>query len=176
MSSSSIIVNLTRFIALLLMQVLVFQRITNGFALSTFNYINIFVYPVFIMLLPVNIPSALAISISFVFGMSIDWFYNSPGIHAGACVFTAFARPLVLGILEPRGGYPLAGGPTQNALGIGWFMRFSAICLFFHLLVYFSIHYFSFVYFFKILLSTIISFVFSMVFIVMYQFLLNPKE
>lgn len=176
MSSSSIIVNLTRFIALLLMQVLVFQRITNGFAPSTFNYINIFVYPVFIMLLPVNMPSAIAIGVSFVFGMSIDWFYNSPGIHAGACVFTAFARPLVLGILEPRGGYPLAGGPTQNALGIGWFMRFSAICLFFHLFVYFSIHYFSFVYFLRILLSTLVSFVFSMVFIVMYQFLLNPKE
>ncbi len=176
MNSSSIIVNLTRFIALLIMQVLVFQRITNGFATPGFNYINIFIYPVFIMLLPVRMPHVISIFVSFVFGLSVDWFYNSLGVHAGACVFTAFLRPYILGVLEPRGGYPLAGGPTQNALGTTWFLRFSAIALLFHLIVYFSIQYFSFVFFLDIVISTIVSFVFSMLFITMYQFLLNPKE
>jgi|JI7StandDraft_1071085.scaffolds.fasta_scaffold159735_1 hypothetical protein len=174
--SSAFIVNITRFLALLLMQVLVFKKISNGFTLSSFNYLNVFIYPIFIMLLPVRIPHALSILLAFVFGISIDWFYDSLGVHAGACVFTAFVRPYILSILEPRGGYPLVGGPTQHVLGMRWFLRFSAISLLIHLLVYFSIQYFSFVYIINILISTLVSFVFSMLFIIMYQFLLNPKE
>ncbi len=167
--------NISRFIILLLLQVLVFQRISNGFSSSGFNYFNIFVYPVFILLLPVNLPTALAIAASFVFGLSVDWFYNSPGMHAGAAVLTAFLRPVVLGILEPRGGYPAGGGPTQNLLGPAWFARFSAILLSLHLLMYFIIQFFSFVYTPEILLSTVVSFVMSYIFVIMYQFLLNPK-
>jgi hypothetical protein len=176
MSSSSIIVNLTRFIAIILMQVLVFQSISRGFSPSTFNYLNIMIYPIFVMLLPINLPTALAIAISFVFGLSIDWFYKSLGVHAGACVFMAFIRPLILGILEPRGGYPATGGPTQYSLGTGWFIRFSAIFTFIHLFIYFIIQYFSLVFILDILISTVVSFIGSMIFIVMYQFLLNPKE
>jgi hypothetical protein len=176
MNSSSLITNGMRFLALLLLQVLVFQRISNGFPLINFNYTNIFIYPIFIMLLPVNMPHWLAIVISFTFGLSIDWFYNSLGVHAGACVFSAFLRPFWLSLLEPRGGYPLSGGPTQHSLGVTWFIRYSAIFMLLHLIIYFSIQYFSFYYVFDILLSTVFSFVLSMLFIVMYQFLLNPKE
>jgi hypothetical protein len=170
-----LILNISRFFILVLLQVLVFQRISNGFSISNFNYFNIFIYPIFILLLPVNIPTAIAIVVSFIFGLSIDWFYNSLGVHAGACVLTAFLRPVILGIMEPRGGYAVNSGPTQELLGIGWFARFSAITLSIHLLTYFIIQFFSFVYTFEILLNTLISFVLSYIFVVMYQFLLNPK-
>jgi hypothetical protein len=167
--------NISRFVILLLLQVLVFQRISNGFSATGFNYFNIFVYPVFILLLPINMPIALTIAASFGFGLSIDWFYNSPGIHAGASVLTAFLRPAVLGILEPRGGYPPSGGPTQNLLGPAWFARYAGILLFVHLLMYFIIQFFSFVYILEILLCTVVAFVMSYTFVLMYQFLLNPK-
>lgn len=176
MNSSVLIVNGVRFLALLLLQVLVFQRISNGFSQLNFNYISIFIYPVFIMLLPVNLPHWISIAVSFTFGICIDWFYNSLGVHAGACVFTAFLRPFWLGLLEPRGGYPLSGGPTLHSLGVTWFIRYSTLFTLIHLFIYFSIQYFSFYYIFDILLSTISSFVISMLFIVMYQFLLNPKD
>lgn len=176
MSTSSIIVNLIRFIALFLMQVLIFQSMSRGFSTPGFNYVNILVYPVFIMLLPINLPTAMAVGISFVFGLTIDWFYNSLGVHAGACVFMAYLRPLLLGLVEPRGGYPLSGGPTLNALGLNWFVQFSAIFMALHLFIYFSIQFFSFVYIIDILFSTVVSFLVSMIFIIIYQFLLNPKE
>lgn len=176
MNNSSIFTNAIRFATLVLLQVLVFQRISNGINVPSFNYINIFIYPIFIMLLPVNMPHALTIIVSFLFGFTIDWFYNSLGIHAGACVFTAFVRPLILGFFEPRGGYPQSGGPTQYALGLGWFLRYSAIMLALHLFFYFSIQYFSFYYTLDILISTVMSFIASIIFVTMYQFLLNPKE
>jgi hypothetical protein len=174
MNNNLIIVNLTRFIALFLMQVLIFKRIALGW--SNFNYVNIFIYPVFMMLLPAEIPAAIGISISFLLGLSIDAAYDSMGVHAGACVFSAYLRYYVLGLLEPKGGYPLNSGPTQYKLGVTWFLQYSTLFLFLHLFIYFSILYFSFVYIGSILISTFFSFIFSMIFIVMYQFLLDPKE
>jgi hypothetical protein len=151
------------------MQVLVFKRIA-------FANTNIFIYPIFIMLLPAEIPSALAIGISFFFGISLDFFYDSPGIHAGACVFTAFLRYYLLGFMEPKGGYPLNSAPTKSKLGITWFLRYSAIFMLVHLFIYFSIEAFSLVYITTILAKTCLSFIFSMIFVTMYQFLLDPKE
>ena len=169
MNNNLIIINLTRFIALILMQALVFKRIA-------FANTNIFIYPIFIMLLPAEIPSALAIAISFVFGISLDFFYDSPGIHAGTCVFTAFLRYYLLGFMEPKGGYPLNSAPTKSKLGIPWFLRYSSIFMLVHLFIYFSIEAFSLVYITTILAKTCLSFIFSMVFVTIYQFLLDPKE
>jgi hypothetical protein len=152
------------------MQVLVFKRIE-------YEYINnIFIYPIFIMLLPIEMPAALVIIISFVLGITLDSFYDSMGIHAGTCVFIAFLRYYILGFLEPKGGYPNNTGPTQSKLGFGWFARYSSLFLLIHMFIYFSIEQFSFVYILTILSSTILSFFFSMIFITIYQFLLNPKE
>jgi hypothetical protein len=151
------------------MQVLVFKRIA-------FANTSIFIYPIFIMLLPAEIPSALAIGISFVFGISLDFFYDSPGIHAGTCVFTAFLRYYLLGFMEPKGGYPLNSAPTKSKLGVPWFLRYSAIFMLVHLFIYFSIEAFSFVHIATILVKTCFSFVLSMIFVSIYQFLLDPKE
>jgi hypothetical protein len=156
------------------MQVLIFKRIALGWA--SFNYINIFIYPVFILLLPAELPIALVVGLSFLLGLSIDAAYDSPGIHAGASVFSAYLRYYVLGILEPKGGYPLNSGPTQFKLGVTWFLRYAAVFMLIHLFIYFSIEAFTFVYIIEILIRTFFSFIFSMLFVTMYQFLLDPKE
>ena len=169
MNNNLILINITRFIALILMQVLIFQRMA-------FTNTNILIYPIFIMLLPVELPTALAIIMGFVYGLSLDLFYNSPGIHAGTCVFTAFLRYYLLGFMEPKGGYPLNSAPTKSKLGIPWFLRYSAIFMLVHLFIYFSIEAFSFVHIASILTKTFFSFIASMIFVSIYQFLLDPKE
>jgi hypothetical protein len=151
------------------MQVLVFKRMS---LLNT----NIYIYPIFIMLLPVELPVALVIGISFLFGSVVDMFYDSPGIHAGTCVLVAYVRYYILGLLEPKGGYPNNSGPTMVKLGTVWFLRYAAFFMLIHLFTYFSIEAFSFVFIIEILYKTALSFIFSMIFVVIYQFLLSPKE
>tara|TARA_R100001132_G_C3258431_1_gene83304 strand:- start:549 stop:929 length:381 start_codon:yes stop_codon:yes gene_type:complete len=45
---------------------------------------------------PLTGNKSLLILLSFLLGLSIDMFSNSGGIHAGASVFIAWIRPLVL--------------------------------------------------------------------------------
>jgi hypothetical protein len=166
--------NLFRFLGLVLIQGLVFQNI--GSTWEDFTYLHIVVFPIFILLLPLRTPVPLVILLGFVVGMAVDFFYGTYGVHASASVFTAFARGGVIKILEPRGGYNVNFSPTAARLGMGWFMRYAAILMFGHLFFYFSVEAFTFVYFKDILLKTIVSYLVSMTFVIIYQVLFNPVD
>ena len=169
--NNAIFTNGLRFIGLLLLQVLVFQ----GFSMS-FTYIHIIIYPIFILLLPIQTPRTLAILLGFLMGIGVDIFYGSLGVHASATVFTAFIRPSVMSVLEPRGGYNVNFSPTKRRMGLEWFIQYSGILMFIHLFFYFSVEAFTFFYIGSILLKTAISFVLSMIFIIMYQYIFNPLD
>ena len=163
-----------RIVAIILLQGLIFRRIQLGG--DQFNYISIIFYPVILMLLPMKTNRALLLVLGFFIGLMIDMFYDSAGLHASACVFIAFMRPVVLKFLEPRGGYPVNANPTLRDFGSAWFLRYSAIMLGLFLLFYFSVEVFTFVYIGEILLKVVVSFALSFMAILMYIFLFNPKE
>ena len=172
--SSITITNGFRFIGLLLLQALILKRISIGW--EGYLYINILLYPLFILLLPFKTPAPLVIFLGFILGLAVDLFYSSPGIHASALVFTSFLRGIVLDQMEPRGGYNLTFSPTKERMGFNWFMRYSSILMLLHLFFYFSVEVFTFVYIFSILLKTFFSFIFSMLFVIIVMFLFNPKD
>ncbi len=162
-----------RFVLLVLLQIGVFKQISMQMEYAT--YFHLFIYPIFIFLLPFRYSKVLIIFLSFFLGLSVDVFYDSIGIHAAACVFTAFIRPTVLEIIKPQSDYDVLLSPTISNFGFLWFLTYASIMLFAHLLFYFSVEAFTFVYIGQVLLKTIVSFIASMLFIIMYQFILNPK-
>lgn len=166
--------NVFRFLGLVLIQGLVFQYI--GTTWEGFPHLHIVVFPIFIFLLPLRTPVPLVVLLGFAVGMAVDVFYQSYGVHASAAVFTAFARSGVIKLLEPRGGYNVNFSPTAQRMGIGWFTRYAAILMFLHLFFYFSVEAFTFVYFTDILLKTIVSFLVSMTFVIIFQVLFNPVD
>ena len=172
--NSTIFANSLRFIGLLLLQVLVLKRLSPGW--ESFNYIQVFIYPLFLFLLPLRTPHALLVFLGFVMGLSVDLFYTSLGVHASAGVFIGFVRPYLLSVMEPRGGYNVNQSPTKHQLGISWFLIYSGVLLFAHLFFYFSVEAFTFYYIGEIFLRTISSFFVSMIFIIMYQYLFDPKD
>ncbi len=172
--NSTVLANIWRFLGLVLLQVLVLKRFTLGS--EDFNYFNIFIYPLFIMLLPLRTPHALLVFLGFVAGLCIDIFYDSPGVHASAGTFTAFIRPFVLSFMEPRGGYNVNHTPTKARFGLSWFLIYAGVLLFLHLFFYFSVEAFTFYYIGDIFLRTVSSFFISMIFIIMYQFLFDPRD
>lgn len=173
--NSDIIRNGWRFVFLVVLQGLIFQRISPD--VSLFHYVNFIIFPLFILLLPFRTPHVLVIGLGFLIGLVLDlFFYNSPGIHASAATFTGFIRPMVLGILEPKSGYSLNQSPVKRHLGLSWFMSYASIMLFAHLFFYFSVEFFSFVFIGSILLKTLLSFIFSILFILVYIYVFDPEE
>jgi hypothetical protein len=172
--NSTIYQNLLRFLGLVVFQGLVFKNIGENW--DGFPYLHIFIYPVFLLLLPINIPSPLTLALGFLLGISVDFFYNTLGVHASASVCSAFLRPYVLRFLEPRNGYNINYSPTIARVGAGWFVRYASLLLTIHLFFYFSVEAFTFVYIADILLKTLVSFVISLVFVLIYQLIFNPLE
>lgn len=159
--------NVLRFVLFALAQVLVFKSIY--FTNAPFNYGHIFFYPLFILLVPIRVPRPVLIFIAFLLGFSIDLFYDSPGIHAGASVFTAYIRRFVLQFISPVEGYNTDGSPSAKNVGFIWFIMYASILMLAHLVFYFSVEAFSFVFFFDILFKTIVSFIFSIGFLLLHQ-------
>ena len=79
-----------RFIALVFIQVLILNHI------NFLGYINPYIYILFIGLYPVKNNRVIFILLSFLLGITIDMFLDTGGIHAGACVFIAYIRPIIL--------------------------------------------------------------------------------
>ena len=172
--TSSIVPNIIRFLLLTLLQALIFKEFAFGWGGRA--YFQTLIYPLFILLLPMNFPRWLIILFAFIMGITLDVFYNSPGVHASASVFTAFIREPVLALLEPREGYSVNMSLTMQKMGSNWFFRYAGIMLAIHLFFYFSVDAFTFVYIFDILLKTFFSFIISIALIMMIMIIFNPKN
>lgn len=173
MNSSVVYANLWRFLLYFLFQIVVCRRV--DLSIGSFDYIHLLVYPLPVFMLPMKTPRALTLIIAFVYGMLIDGFYNSPGVHASSLVFAAYIKSIILRFLEPFEGYNADDYPTIQKMGLGWFMSFVSLLLLLHCFFYFSVEAFSFVYFFHIFMNTIFSFITSMAVIVLFQLIFRPK-
>ena len=164
-----VIANSIRFIILLIIQVAVLKYIDLGM------HISILLYPLFIVLLPFHTPNWMLIISSFLLGLSVDVFYDSLGVHAFVGTLVGYLRPMIANLVAPRGGYDVQQTPTKHSLGIEWFIRYSGIIFFLHLLVFFILEFFSINHFGVLLLNTLISFVIVMIINVIVQYIFNPK-
>ncbi|HHS95309.1 MAG TPA: hypothetical protein ENJ45_01875 [Phaeodactylibacter sp.] len=172
--NNTFVTNAIRFVALVLLQGLVLQHISLNTEYD--NYVHVIVFPLFIILLPLRTPHALVVSLGFFIGICVDFFYESPGVHASASVFIAFVRPMVLQVLSPSKGYDMNVSPTKAKYGISWFLIYSGTMMFLYLFFYFSVEIFTFYFIGEIALRTIFSFFLSMLFITIYTFIFNPTE
>ncbi|MEM9836107.1 MAG: hypothetical protein AAF828_06370, partial [Bacteroidota bacterium] len=111
----------------------------------------------------------------FVFGITIDLFYETLGLHAAAATFSAFIRPMVLQMVKPQEEYNIKASPTGDYLGWNWFARYTAWFLLFHLLFFFSVQAFTPVYWQDILLKTFFTYVASYFAILFVNYIFNPK-
>ena len=172
--SSAYVATAIRFVVLAALHVLVFAHL--GEATLWGPYVQVVLYPLVIMLLPVGTPSVLVLLIAFALGSVIDFSLGTYGLHAAALVLTAFLRRLLLGILEPREGYGVDVAPTRRRFGMTWFARYAALFLGIHLLAFFAIEAFSFVYWGEILLRTAGSFCVSLLLILLYVLVFDPRR
>lgn len=167
---NEIIRNIIRFIVLVLAQVLIIKNIELG------RFINPFIYVLFIIVLPFETPKWLLLILSFFLGLSIDMFYDTAGMHAAACVFMAYIRPGILKLFSPRDGYESGTQPTIQYLGVPWFLSYAGILIVLHHLVLFYLEMFRFSEFFSTFFRVIVSTIFTLLLVVVSQYLFNRKK
>jgi len=152
------------FFSLVLVQVLIFNQVQFS------GFFNPYVYLLFIILLPLSTPRYAVLILAFLLGLIIDIFSNSLGVHSAATVFAAYVRPLVIRIIsnreDDRSDYP---GLNQNKLL--WFINYVLIMVLLHHTVLFYLEVYTFANFLNTLYRVILSSLFSIIIIVLSQFL-----
>ena len=163
--------NTARFIFLLLFQVLILNNINIG------GMINPYLYVMFILMLPFETPKGLLLISSFLMGLFVDMFSDTAGLHAAACTLMAFCRPYILGMVSSRQEYEPGIQPIIRDLGFKWFFSYSLILVMIHHLLLFYLEVFGFGEFFHTFLRAMLSIIFTMLLLVLSQYLLyRPKK
>ena len=157
------------FVLLLLLQILVFNNIQFS------GYVNPYVYLMFIILLPVEMPAWILLLLSFATGFIIDVFTGTPGMHAAATTLTGYIRPYILKVISPRDGYEPGATPSMVTYGFSWFLIYTIVLVAIHHLALFYLEVFRFADFFRTLLRVILSTLFSTSFIVLFELIRRGK-
>lgn len=171
--NSNIASHFARFLGLVLVQSLLLKQVT----LSVGAYFNIILYPLFIIFLPLLTATPYLILLGALIGFAVDLFYGTPGIHASAGAFGGAIRPIVFAAFAPKGGFSGKEGIFSPA-NVGWqtFIQGATVFWVLFLFWYFSVDSFTFVYFGTITLKTLSAWALSMVAVVLYGVLFNPKS
>jgi rod shape-determining protein MreD len=94
---SNLFKNAIRFILFILIQVFVLDKVPP---------LQLFIVPIFYFLFllwaPFKIPKLQLLILGFSFGLMLDLFTKTPGLHAAACTLVAFCRPFIIHLLLPK--------------------------------------------------------------------------
>ncbi len=157
------------FIILLLIQVVVLNNILF------FGYINPFLYILFIIVFPLMRDRGLILILSFLLGLTIDFFLDSGGVNAAATLAIAYLRlPLLKGLLRKSEIDFLVFKITK--LPFAKLLSFIATLTVTHHLIVFSLEYFKFTEILTILSRTILTSIFTFILIIFSLLLMNKSK
>ena len=111
---SEMLKNIIRFFILILVQVFILDKIP-----PLHQFIVPYLYFIYILWLPYKIPRLSLTLLGFVYGLCLDFFTKTPGLHAAACTLIAYLRPFMINILmskEDPGFSYIAPAPSS----MGW--------------------------------------------------------
>jgi len=158
--------NIVRFIILVLVQVLILNNLNLG------GYINPYLYILFVLLLPVDISKSQLLLLSFLIGITIDFFGNTLGLHAASTVLVAFLRPGIINLFFSNIEFNANEEPNLQRLKFGGFFRYVLFLVFIHNFTLFMLEIFSFNDFlftlYRIMLNTLLTVL--LIFISMFLF------
>ena len=157
------------FVVSVMLQVLVFNNILIAKMISPFFYI------LFILLLPFETPRSAMLVLAFVLGLAIDAFNNTLGVHAAASVLVAYLRPSLLSLISSRETLESTVEPRVANMSLQWFTGYTAFIVTIHHFTLFLLEAFTFSGFFFTLLRAGLSSVFTIILIVLSQFLMFRK-
>lgn len=91
--------NIIRFALFIIVQVYILFQVP-----PLHRFIVPYVYFLYILWLPFNMPRPLLTITGFVFGLTLDFFTKTPGLHAAPCTLIAYVRPFLINVLIAQEG------------------------------------------------------------------------
>ncbi len=169
MTNSRIFVFIVYFVVLVLLQVLVLNRMELS------RWVSPFIYPLFVLLLPFDVPRWLVLLLSFAIGLSVDTFSNTLGIHTAATVFMGYMRHGIITLMRPQADYQPDDQPSLGIMGFRWFATYAALCVFVHHAICFLLEYFSLYYIGDVFIKTVCSATLSLAMILLWEYFFYNK-
>ena len=168
--SRGMIFQVIAFFIYLFYQVLILQNVV------LFHTAFCFLYILYLLLLPVETNPLVLMGIGFLMGFAVDMFYESIGLHAFACVLIMYVRNFWLNSMTPQGGYDNNSTPSLALGGVQWFIIYSLPLVFLHHAVLFFMEAGGFGMFWFTLWKIITSTFFTMLVILIAQFLFPSRR
>ena len=144
------------FFSLLLLQVLVLNNI------MFLGYINPYLYIVFVFLYPLNNKRLLFLLLSFLLGLSIDFFSDSGGVHAFSILCIAYIRLFFIRLIFQKSSVDFHLFQLKKE-PFGKVFNYVVILTLIHHFIMFSLVNFSFQNISNIIINTIFSSIFTLV-------------
>ena len=158
------------FFVYLFLQVLLLRNVV------LFHTAFCFVYIAYLFLFPVDSNPLLLMGLGFLLGFTVDVFYESLGMHAFACVLIMYVRNYWLNLITPQGGYDPHVIPSMAMSGPRWLMVYMMPLIFLHHALLFYIEAGGFGLFWFTLWKIIASTFFTMLVIMIIQFLFPQRR
>ena len=125
---SSLLKNIARFIVFILLQVYVLNRVP-----PLHQYITPYLYFLFLLWLPFKISRFNLMAVALVFGLSLDYFMGTPGLHAAPCVLIAYLRPFLINMLISQEGAEMNyAEPSIKSMGWAPYSLYVLVLTFIH--------------------------------------------
>lgn len=142
---------LLRFVAIMIVQLLV----VNNIELS--SYINPYIYISFILLLPVTLKPWQSLGLAFLCGAVMDSFSSTPGLHIAATVFMAYMRVHYLRFATTKEDQEGRIVPSMAKKGIVWFTFYTFVMTLMHHTLLFFLEIYGLQEFFSTLFRIVLS-------------------
>ena len=154
---------------LLLAQVLVFDQV------HPWGYGVPLLCPLIVITLPMGISRSAALLWGFCTGFIADILSGTTGISSAALTFIAFIQPPLLRFMAPRDSDEELH-PSFSAMGRWNYIRFIALLLLLHHVIYFALEGFSYFFLTDIAISMGVSYVASLLLILLIEHVREVKS
>lgn len=125
---SSLLKNIIRFALFILVQVFVLHKIR-----PLHQFVTPYLYFLFILWLPFRMSRFSLMAVAFVFGLTLDYFLDNPGIHAAPCVLIAYLRPFLINLLiSQEGADQNYISPSMTSMGVAPYATYVLVLTLIH--------------------------------------------
>jgi len=166
--SGTLIINILRFVLLVITQVLIFNN------LNFLGFINPFVYVIFFYWYPIKTNRAIFMLSAFLLGLVIDIFSDTLALNALASVTIAYARPSIMRFCFGV-NYDFQSFSFKNTTKVQR-VTFLALLVILHHLIFFSFEILSIAHILLILKKVLATGMVTLILCVLFSSLFSPKS
>ncbi len=165
--------NISWFIGLLILQIFVLDAINIG---EYSTYFTPLIFSFFILKQRLETSVLVLLIYALLMGLTIDVFRNTLGLNTSVLLLLAYWRSRFLFFISSKDDFETGLELNIFTLGLGRYIMFFGLCIFFHHLIFFLLEQFSFNNFSILFLRSLVNTFVSLLILGFFQYLMISKK